>query len=102
MRHRFLAHVLLALLLVFAQQVGAVHAAAHAPGHAASHSHCKGTPVKACDECLAFATVEPALAVAAFVPLCVDAVAVLHPDRGGVVAVVHRPAFRSRAPPANP
>lgn len=52
--------VLLVIALVFAQQIGIMHAFGHVRNHGATHEHAKGVRVIACDECLAFAQIQPA------------------------------------------
>lgn len=95
----WLVRVLLAVIRLFAQQVGMAHMVAHGSGHGRAHSHSKGVPTQACDECLAFAQVEPA-------PPAVLPALVADEQPAEVTHVVHRSitsrplnAFHSRAPP---
>lgn len=99
MTRRSLTRWLLAFMLVFAQQVGVVHAASHAPGHAPTHEHGKGVKMTACDECVAAAHVQPVPGSVSQSPVFASG-DILVSARLRVGAVV-RPcaAFRSRAPP---
>ncbi|MFO1320600.1 MAG: hypothetical protein U1F52_13365 [Burkholderiales bacterium] len=101
MSRRLLTRWLLAFMLVFAQQVGVVHAASHAPGHAPTHEHGKGVKMSVCDECVAAAHVQPAPGSAAQAPQF-EASPVLIPARS-LDGITARPcaAFRSRAPPVS-
>lgn len=56
---RSILSVWLAFALLFAQQVGLAHLATHGAKHGATHQHGSGVKVLACDECLAFANVQP-------------------------------------------
>ncbi len=94
-----LVRVLFAVILLFAQQVGMAHMVAHGSGHGPTHSHSKGVPTQACDECLAFAQAEPA-------PTAVIPALVAGQQPGAKPRVAYRStarsplhAFRSRAPP---
>ena len=63
---RFLAHALLALLLVLSQQMGIAHALAHGLPHAPakqgpSHDAKSLAPDQGCEQCLAFAQIGSAL-----------------------------------------
>lgn len=97
-----LARALLALVLVFAQQVGVAHAATHVGSHGSDHGHGKGLKTQACDDCLSFAQAQGAGAGAATPALAIAALA----RQTGLPAVQPRPAprapFHSRAPPALP
>lgn len=54
-----LRRLALAAVLLFAQQVGVVHAVAHGAGNAPTHQHGKSSmPMQGCDECVAFAQVQ--------------------------------------------
>lgn len=101
LRH-LLTRALLALALVFAQQVGVAHAAAHAGAHGSGHEHRKGLKVQACDDCLSFAQVQGAgQATVAVSPGVQDALP--HPARSGAGRIARRlAAFLSRAPPPLP
>lgn len=95
----FVINLVFAAILLFAQQVGMAHLIAHGSGHGHAHSHSKGVPTQACDQCLAFAQVEPAP------PAVVHGLGI--DERGATAApgiccsIASRPpnAFRSRAPP---
>lgn len=97
--HRLLARILLALALVFAQQVGAAHAAVHAGKHGTDHEHRNGLKVQACDDCVSFAQVQGAgravLAKSAAIQGCLPPA----PRAGTGRRACLLPAFRSRAPP---
>ncbi len=99
---RLLSRALLALALVFAQQVGVAHAATHLSGHGPSHEHRKGLKTQACDDCLSFAQVQGAGIAAAPGD---GTVAGARPDPAPLPAGT-RPAFaaafHSRAPPPPP
>lgn len=99
---RLLTRALLALALVFAQQVGVAHAATHLSGHGSSHEHRKGLTTQACDDCLSFAQVQGAGAAAA----PADPVASrARPDPLPLPAGTQpafAAAFHSRAPPFLP
>jgi hypothetical protein len=99
---RLLSRALLALALVFAQQVGVAHAASHLGGEAPSHEHHKGLETQACDDCLSFAQVQGAGTAA---PLANGAAprgqsAQLPLPAGSQPAFAA--AFHSRAPPQLP
>lgn len=99
MVRRLLAHCWLALLLVFAQQVGVVHAASHAPSHAPTHEHGKGVKMQACDECVAAAHVQPAPGTVSQAPTFAgDDVLAAAGSTGGIVAQ-SLTGFLTRAPP---
>lgn len=98
LRHVVL-HALLAAVLLFAQQIGMAHMVAHGSGHGRAHSHSEGVPTQVCDECLAFAQVEPA-------PVAVPVLFAGHSRLAADPAVRWRSttppflnAFRSRVPP---
>ena len=95
----FVINVVFAAILLFAQQVGMAHLIAHGSGHGHAHSHSKGVPTQACDQCLAFAQVEPA-PPAVVRPLVVEE-RVAATTTGICRSIASRPpnAFRSRAPP---
>lgn len=92
-------NVVFAAILLFAQQVGMAHLIAHGSGHGHAHSHSKGVPTQACDQCLAFAQVEPA--PPAVVHALVVQERVVSTTSGSCRSIASRPpnAFRSRAPP---
>lgn len=94
-----LVRALFAAILLFAQQVGMAHLVAHGSGHGHAHSHSKGVPTQACDQCLAFAQVEPA--PPAVVPALVADERLAATANSICDSIVSRPlnAFRSRAPP---
>lgn len=97
---RLFSRAIVALALVFAQQVGVAHAASHLGTHGADHEHRKGLKTQACDDCLSFAQAQGAgqatLAAPAAPPsLQARATPLLHGLHTAAPS-----AFRSRAPPA--
>jgi hypothetical protein len=93
--------LLLALCLLFAQQVLAAHAVAHTAKHASQQDSAPGQ-AKLCDACVLSAQLNDAL---------VSQAALLVDDRAPVACIAqavtaHRPQparpYRSRAPPAHP
>lgn len=97
--HRLLSRTLLALALVFAQQVGLAHAATHLATHGPDHEHRKGLKTQACDDCLSFAQAQGAgrATPATPAPRRPLAARATHPVQGRATAPPL--AFRSRAPP---
>jgi hypothetical protein len=98
--HRLLSRTLLALALVFAQQVGLAHAATHLATHGPDHEHRKGLKTQACDDCLSFAQAQGAGQATLPTPAVRRPVAAraARPADGRVAPPPL--AFRSRAPPA--
>jgi len=97
-------YLLLALLLLFTQQLGIVHLASHA---AAQVTHQQGTPsdgikdtVGLCQQCSMFASLSNSPVVVAYivdlVPVHVEAFAAIAPE----FKSQYFSAYRSRAPPA--
>ncbi|HEY4081620.1 MAG TPA: hypothetical protein VGM81_13080 [Burkholderiaceae bacterium] len=95
---RWLAHVVLGLLLLFSQQ----HAAQHWLAHAIEATHAKGAPSQShCDECDALSAFTGAM------PAPAHALPVVLVTRYVATAAVELPApevpfvsaYRSRAPP---
>lgn len=92
---------LLALMLLFAQQFGHVHALSHLADGGDKPSHSKQLPAdKACDLCLAFSAVGAALTASPTLPP-VQAGSYPLPDtsRPQFPALAFAAAFHSRAPP---
>jgi hypothetical protein len=95
-------HLLLALLLVFTQQVGAAHLSSHAASQLAQHHDKVHGTVDPCELCSLFASLGHSLPVSA---LAWDVV----PSHFDSVESVARsfqsrtlPVYQSRAPPAFP
>ncbi|HEX2531443.1 MAG TPA: hypothetical protein VHK70_08225 [Burkholderiaceae bacterium] len=101
-RQTFL-HALLALLLLLSQQMGVAHAVSHlAPDDYQEKSQDKRLPnEKPCDQCIAFAHLDSALAnppFGFFAGHADNAAPIVEPRVTHVRRIVV--AFRSRAPPA--
>lgn len=98
-----LRHALLAFVLVFAQLTAAMHGVGHgveaSARHGATHQHGDGVPVKACDQCMAMAQVQPAPAsVQVAMPPMVSAADRFEPAPEGRCPR-GTSAYRSRGPP---
>ncbi len=101
MRPRLSLAILLALLLVFAQQAGAVHALSHfsAQSEDRDGKHLPGG--KACEQCVAFASIDGAAKSES--PLVLPVASRQHFSKAvtrSAVAAVTTAHYQSRAPPA--
>lgn len=98
-----LAWVLMCVLF-FAPLAGAIHGVAHGIGDTpvvagATHEHKQGVPLKACDECMAMAQVEPAPANAQIVFAAADVIRARFEAISGGLFPRRPDVFHSRGPP---
>jgi len=97
-RSSFSFAILIAFLLMFTQQVGAIHPFSHV--HNQQKQQDKHSPTaKACAECLAFAKMGNALPASAIVFHVAPVITYLTPAIFAGLARLESPAYRSRAPP---
>ena len=99
----FVRVFVLGFVLVFAQLAAVMHGVGHgvlaSARHGATHQHGDGVPVKACDQCMAMAQVQPAPAsVPVAMPSAVSAADRFEPAPEGRCPR-GTSAYRSRGPP---
>lgn len=97
---RSIFSIALALALLFAQQVGLAHVATHGAKHGATHQHGSGVKVLSCDECLAFANVQPNGCGCPHPTPCAQRAEALPPTVPAGFLPGPTVAFSSRGPPA--
>jgi hypothetical protein len=98
---RFLVAVALAVMLVFAQQAGVLHALSHLGGASDTTQPQKHHPgEKVCDHCLVFAVVHGGAPSAQLLIPVVDGQSHFHANEALSVPPRRAAHYRSRAPPA--
>lgn len=91
-------------VLFFAPFAGAIHGVAHGVGAqagvaGATHEHKQGMPLKACDECMAMAQIQPAPATVQMVLTAADVVGARFDAISDGLPTRRPDAFHSRGPP---
>jgi hypothetical protein len=91
-------------VLFFAPLAGAMHGVAHGVGASAAaagatHEHQHGVPLKACDECMAMAQVQPAPAAMQLVVAAADTVGARSDAIADGLPAQRPDIFHSRGPP---
>ena len=95
---------MLILALVLAPLAGAIHGVGHGVGPGsvaagATHEHRQGMPLKACDQCMAMAQIQPAPASAPVVLTVAKVIGGGFEVTADGLAARRPDAFRSRGPP---
>ena len=91
-------------VLFFAPLAGAIHGVAHGMGEkaavaGATHEHQQGMPIKACDECMAMAQVQPAPATVPMVMAVADVLGGRFDASSDGLPSQRPDIFHSRGPP---
>jgi hypothetical protein len=97
---RYLIAVLVAVLLVFAQQASALHALSHLGDASPTTEQEKHQPGKACDQCLGYATLHGAAPSGPLFVALHDLSSHFHAHDAPADVLPGRAHYRSRAPPA--
>ncbi|MES2353399.1 MAG: hypothetical protein V4568_03175 [Pseudomonadota bacterium] len=98
-RPTFSFAILIAFLLMFTQQIGAIHPFSHFEYNQKNQQEKHSPNTKACEECLVFAKIGSGLPASAIVFHIAPVIQNLTPAIFAGLARLESPAYRSRAPP---